>query len=125
MYRGFFMNLIKRSGGPILAIIFSGLLFGIYHIRFTQIVPLSFLGILLGYLAWQSESIYPAMVGHFVNNALSVVLAVLAPNLAIADTSSNSMPPLIWVALSALVSGYLIYLFVMESKKDTKGVSYV
>lgn len=125
MYRGFFLNTIKKSGGPALAIILSGILFGIYHIRFTQLIPLSFLGILLGYLAWQSESIFPAMIGHFVNNGLSVILAAFAPNFVFSGTTSDSMPPLIWVGLSVIVSGYLIYLFMMESKNNAKGVSYV
>ena len=125
MYRGFLLNLFKRAWGPIIAIVLSGILFGLYHVKLTQVIPLSFLGMLLGFLAWQSESIFPAMIGHFINNGLSIIIAAFAPDFVFADTSSDSMPPLIWVALSVLVSGYLIYLFVMESKKDTKGVSYV
>lgn len=125
MYRGFFLNILKKSGGPALAIILSGIMFGAYHIRFTQFIPLSFLGMLLGFLAWKSDSIFPAMTGHFVNNGLSVILAAFAPSFVFSNTSTNQMPPVLWVGLSALVSGYLIYLFVMESQHKPEGVSDV
>ena len=125
MYRGFFLNIIKKSGGPALAIILSGFMFGAYHIRFTQIIPLSFLGMLLGYLAWRAESIYPAMIGHFVNNGLSVILAAFAPSFVFSKNTTDNMPPLLWIVLSVLVTGYLIYLFVTESQNNVKGVSDV
>jgi hypothetical protein len=37
------------------------------------------LGLFLGWISWQSGSLFPAMLGHFVNNVISVVAVVLAP----------------------------------------------
>jgi hypothetical protein len=37
------------------------------------------LGLFLGWVTWQSGSLFPAMLGHFVNNVISVVAVVLSP----------------------------------------------
>lgn len=99
----------------------SGIIFGIYHIRFTQLIPLAILGIILAILAWKSGSILPAMVAHFVNNATSVIIAFKFPHYAFSSSSANSMPPLIYIILSIIVSGYLFYIFIKESNKNYKG----
>ena len=78
LFRGYIQRQAERSMGIWGGILFSGLIFGIYHLRPTQAVPLGLLGIYLAYLTWRSGSIIPAMIVHFANNAFAVALGRFA-----------------------------------------------
>jgi len=54
------------------ALIISSLLFGLLHLNIEQFFYATIIGFFLGYLTIICESIYPAMIIHFMNNALSV-----------------------------------------------------
>lgn len=60
------------------AIIITALLFGIFHFNIQNFIGPVFLGLIFGYLAVKTGSIFPAIVGHFINNALSVTIAFAA-----------------------------------------------
>jgi len=57
------------------AAIATGVLFGLFHLSVYRFVPISLLGALLSAIALAADSIVPAMVAHFVNNACLVLLA--------------------------------------------------
>ena len=61
-----------------MAAILTGLLFGIFHLDVWRLLPTALLGVVLSGIALASDSIVPAMVAHFVNNACLIVLARLA-----------------------------------------------
>lgn len=54
------------------ALIISALLFGLMHMNIEQFFYATLIGLLVGYLSLICDSIYPAMIVHFMNNALSV-----------------------------------------------------
>lgn len=58
--------------GTVLAV---GLLFGAFHLSIYRFVPTATIGILLTYLVLRSGSIVPGVIGHFVSNSVSVLLA--------------------------------------------------
>ena len=60
---------------PRFAIIISSLLFGLLHMNIEQFFYATLIGIVLGFVTTISESIYPAMIIHFTNNALSVFMS--------------------------------------------------
>lgn len=69
-HRGMLLTGLKRYGvGK--AIIISGLLFGLIHLNINQFFYATIIGWLLGALTIMSNSIYPAMIVHFMNNFLS------------------------------------------------------
>ena len=57
------------------SIILSGVLFGLLHLNIEQFFYATLIGFFLGYLCWSCNSIYPCMIIHFMNNALSVFFA--------------------------------------------------
>ncbi len=57
------------------SIIISGLLFGLLHLNIEQFFYASIIGLFLGYICWCCNSIYPCIIVHFMNNALSVFLS--------------------------------------------------
>lgn len=109
LYRGYVFRAFQRSWGPVLAIVMSGLIFGAYHMQLTNLLPLAAIGMVLAYVTWTTESIYPAIIAHFINNGGSVLVGTYYPESAFAELTPETMPSLWAFALSVLVSAYLIY----------------
>lgn len=78
LFRGFIQRQAERSLGAWGGILFSGIIFGFYHLRLTQAIPLSLLGIFMAWLTWQTRSLWPAILVHFINNAFAAVLGKMA-----------------------------------------------
>ena len=60
------------------SVLLTGLLFGLLHMNIEQFFYATLIGFLLGYLCWGCGSIFPCMVVHFMNNALSVFFSFAA-----------------------------------------------
>jgi len=114
LYRGFALNLLRRTKAAWTAILITGIIFGFYHLRLSQVIPLAMIGIFLGWITVKSGSLIPAMVAHFVNNAFSVLLVKFMPDSPLAD-SNPEMPPL-WLALGSIV---LVYVVLYYMKRQT------
>ena len=57
------------------AIIISSILFGLLHMNIEQFFYATLIGVLLGYISTICDTIYPAMIIHFMNNAISVIMS--------------------------------------------------
>jgi len=110
LFRGYVLSNFQRSMLPWVAIVLSGLLFGLYHVRLTQLIPLSVLGMLLAWMTIRTGSIWPAVVAHFVNNASAVILATFLPDIVFADGMQGTLPPWYFIISSIFLSGLLLYL---------------
>jgi len=75
LFRGYVQRQAERSLGIVGGILFSGIIFGLYHLRLTQVLPLATLGLYLAFLTWSTGSLYPAMLVHFANNAFAIILS--------------------------------------------------
>ena len=64
--------------GRISAIVLSSLLFGLLHLNIEQTFYTILIGLLLGYIVSVCDNIYPAIIIHFMNNALSVTMGYSA-----------------------------------------------
>jgi membrane protease YdiL (CAAX protease family) len=75
-FRGVLQPLFARWTQSIhLGIWISALLFSAIHLQFHGFIPRMVLGAGLGYLVYYSGSLWPAIVAHFMNNAMAVCLA--------------------------------------------------
>lgn len=72
LFRGLIYNAMKARYRVPVAIGIVAVLFGIYHMSLVKFVPTGLLGLVLCYVAYKTESIFPSMMMHFINNALSV-----------------------------------------------------
>ena len=79
VHRGMLLSEIKKSS-VVKAIILSSLLFGLLHINIYQFFYASILGALLAVLTLATNSIFPAMIIHFMNNALNVYMVYASVN---------------------------------------------
>lgn len=86
--RGYVLGALRRYGDK-LAIIVSAALFGLIHGNVLQIPFAFMLGLVLGWLVVQTNSIWPAVLLHFGNNAMSVLLDYV--ELAVGDNAAATM----------------------------------
>ncbi len=72
-FRGFAYQALRRKYGIGRGIVFSSLFFGAYHMLPWQI-PYAFMaGCILAYVYEKTESIYPPILLHILNNSLAVI----------------------------------------------------
>jgi len=74
-FRGYMQSRLSARLGPVWAILITSVFFGFMHLDLVHSVQTFFLGIVLGYIAWRSGSIVPAIVAHFVNNLFAYLAA--------------------------------------------------
>lgn len=79
MFRGLIMSSYDRIGKK-KAIVCSALLFGVFHFSLQNLVGPIFLGVIFGIMVYKTNSIYPAMIGHTVNNGISMIVSYLISN---------------------------------------------
>lgn len=80
-FRGVILGTMRKYG-DMPAILFSAAIFALFHGNFIQI-PFAFIvGIGLGLTVVISNSIWPAIVAHFMNNAFAVVINYFSVNSA-------------------------------------------
>jgi uncharacterized protein len=82
-FRGFVFGALRNiplrvgrvDGGPWIAAVLTGILFGLAHTGSASsqyLIPLGFLGFVLCLVRWRTRSLYPCMALHSANNALAL-----------------------------------------------------
>jgi uncharacterized protein len=75
-FRGYVLSAFARRR-PAAAIAGAALLFAVMHVDPVRFVAVFALGVLFGWLAWRSGSIWPAVAAHAANNGTASALAFL------------------------------------------------
>lgn len=73
VHRGMLLN-TKMGKNYKWSIIISSVMFGLLHMNIDQFFYATLIGLFLGYITFNTKTIYPAIIIHFTNNALSVFL---------------------------------------------------
>ncbi len=73
LFRGYAQRQFERAAGPAGGIILAGGMFGLYHLRPSQLLPLIVLGLYMAYLVWRTGSLIPAMGVHVAHNGIAVI----------------------------------------------------
>ncbi|MEN0066631.1 MAG: CPBP family intramembrane glutamic endopeptidase [Myxococcota bacterium] len=75
LFRGYLWRLVERaSGSSIVAFALTTVLFALYHVDPIHVVALLPTAAFLGWLRLRSNSLWPAIIAHFVNNAAAVAI---------------------------------------------------
>lgn len=75
----FFRGIVQKKLGNILksshvAVIITSFIFSAIHMQFFGFLPRFVLGLILGYLFYYSANLWMSVLGHFINNALGILL---------------------------------------------------
>ena len=73
LFRGFILRGLLRRLRPAAAIFWTAALFGAFHFDLYRLVPTLVLGLVLGWTAWRTGRLWPAVVIHVTNNAFAVL----------------------------------------------------
>ncbi len=74
--RGFVLSELRKYGNAF-AIVSTAFMFGIFHGNAAQILFAFICGLFFGYITIATESIWPAIIAHGINNSLSCITSVL------------------------------------------------
>ena len=65
-------QLMRRIANPWIAILVSAFIFSVAHFQFEGLLPRMLLGIILGWLYWQTRNFWVPVIAHFFNNGIQV-----------------------------------------------------
>ena len=118
--RGIILKGMLKHYSPRKAILWSSVLFSIFHLNPWQGVTAFFLGLAIGWIYWRTRSLRYCVFMHMVNNATAFLILFL-----LRDTPEDT-------SLAVIAGGYYIYavtfllcvLCVLGIRKLLKTVSY-
>jgi membrane protease YdiL (CAAX protease family) len=76
-FRGYVLSAYERFQPPV-ALLAVGLLFAFFHLQFAGLLALLPIALVLGLLAYRSNSLAPAIAAHLANNSLGAATAIVA-----------------------------------------------
>ncbi|MBB6218272.1 hypothetical protein HNQ80_004431 [Anaerosolibacter carboniphilus] len=134
-FRGLMMRSYERLG-KVNAIVLSAVLFGVFHFNLQNLLGPIVLGLIFGYLVYQTDSLYAGVIGHMANNGFAVTLGYGMMQLQkvlgnTVDASAQAMPNTIQLMMATLVIGFVAvlggtaaFLLLRIIIRDTKEVEY-
>ncbi|TKJ41716.1 hypothetical protein CEE37_03880 [candidate division LCP-89 bacterium B3_LCP] len=72
LFRGFMQVSMEAFGSVTKAVLFGALLFALAHFNPWWMLQIVLLGVILGYISWRTNSIFPCMLIHAVHNAIAL-----------------------------------------------------
>ncbi|MBL8889587.1 MAG: CPBP family intramembrane metalloprotease [Planctomycetaceae bacterium] len=78
-FRGFILSGLRRALKPVNAIFVTAVLFGAMHGLLQQSIVASATGVLLGFVAFRTGSLWPCIAYHATHNALTLQFAFFNP----------------------------------------------
>lgn len=109
LFRGYGLARIGELAGERRALVFTALAFAIVHGSWVKLPGTMAIGLLLGWLVLRTGSLWPALLGHFTNNAAAFLLSRLdGPD----DLSNPAVP---WRLILAFGAGGLACLGLLGS----------
>ena len=127
-FRGMLQRSLLKNGAAWKAILISALVFGGFHtisnsvVAIDRLIPTTLVGLVLGYLAYKSNSILPGMFLHAIHNACVSYLAYYQEQLAKQPWfPEDENLPLAWVGIAALVAIASLGLVVWSQRSTDDG----
>jgi len=73
LFRGMVQQTLESVHETGKAILLSAIFFALLHLNPWWMIQITLLGLVLGYMAWKSDSILPTVILHGLNNLLAVI----------------------------------------------------
>ena len=98
-FRGVILKIMRKHSDS-MAVLVSGVMFGLMHGNFTQIPFALVVGLILGFITVKTNSLIPAILIHFLNNGLSVTFSLLYTNTNLSEATINAINVIVMIAIS-------------------------
>lgn len=113
----FMRGLVMRSfemRGSIKSVVITAILFAMLHLNVQNFLSILFLGTILGYVVYRTNSIFAGMIVHFTNNAISTILSYFISQSGMANVSgveriSIPFSAVLFYGVIAIFSGMILY----------------
>ncbi len=110
LFRGYLQQFLEKYWQDVTrAVLVTALTFAIIHLNPYWIIQAYLMGVILGYLAWRTNSVLPAIICHGVYNSLALLIANLYPAGAAFYHWGSHVSPL-WLVLAAGLTAAGFYL---------------
>ncbi|GIW98874.1 MAG: sodium extrusion protein NatB [Pirellulaceae bacterium] len=116
LFRGFVMSALRPR--PWMAIVIAALAFGLMHVLTSNVLaierflPTTFIGLILGYVAWKTNALWTSTLLHMLHNGLLLMAAKYRETLSEWGllAGANEHFPVSWLIASAtgLIVGVLL-----------------
>ncbi|MFQ6618238.1 MAG: lysostaphin resistance A-like protein [Fidelibacterota bacterium] len=80
LFRGFLQKTLENYYEITKAVLLASIIFALIHLNIWWIIQIYLLSVLLGYMAYRSDSIVPGSIVHIVNNGLAVYFSNIDEN---------------------------------------------
>lgn len=107
VFRGILYTGFRKNGSPMQAILWTAVLFGLFHMNLNQMVYAAVLGVALGLLREATGNIWSGIICHISLNSYSVFMYYLQ-NVLSAEELSEAESVLTQEALTTAIGVYLI-----------------
>ena len=122
LFRGALQKILTEwTKNKHLGIWISAILFSAMHLQFYGFIPRMLLGALFGYALLWTGSLWIPIIGHFVNNGTAVLISYFEQQGKISsevETVGTSPDAVLWVALSFVLVGVLLFLMKKQSNPE-------
>ncbi|WP_158233453.1 CPBP family intramembrane glutamic endopeptidase [Reichenbachiella sp. 5M10] len=120
LFRGLIQKyFVKAIKNPHLAIWLTAVMFSAFHMQFFGFFPRMLLGALFGYFYYYSGNLLYAILAHFVNNGLTIVMLYLYQQQIVDyDIENTESIPLESVGIFAIIGIVLFVLFTKQFKES-------
>jgi len=109
--------LLRRKIKPIIAILVSAIIFGVIHANPAQIFFATILGIIFGWMYYRTDSILPSIVGHVLNNTVSVSVMATSPIEDMSKTTAETIGlTATWLLLIACIAIAILSFLYLNKK---------
>lgn len=125
-FRGMLQRTLARDYGKWRAILLSAILFGAFHmisnstIAIDRFFPTALVGLVLGYLAYKSNSIWPGVILHALHNSFVAFLGYYQPQLSEYPwfPEEDASIPFSWVICGACLAALGLALVVLAKQNS-------
>ncbi|MCC9601293.1 ABC transporter permease subunit [Stieleria sp. JC731] len=127
-FRGFLFTSLRKIFSPWKLIATTAVLFGLFHVitgntlLVERFLPTTLLGIILGWLAYRTGSVWPGVLMHFTHNALLELVAKYQDRLTFlgGDAADQVHLPVTWLAGLTVITLLGVGIVFWGTKKSTR-----
>lgn len=129
-FRGFLFSSLQRVVSPARTIVITSLLFGLFHVLTGSVLlverflPTTLMGLIIGWVAYRTGSLFPGMVIHFVHNGLLMLVLYYQEKLTFLGEGfddQSHLPPL-WIGIASVLVVVGAGLVLLSGRSSTGSV---